>query len=158
VAQARRRVIIISIRRDVAECVGIHSDEDVLDVFPRPTHGTASIRSAFVGLQQKFEDERPFLTSIRASRLPRLLCRLPKCPPKTQRLKKARTNFTLARCSWEAPAPTLVIAGQKPNGLSGAIHPEVDRKFTISELKRLFGLPEDFVLTGTRCGMLPKCG
>jgi site-specific DNA-cytosine methylase len=77
-------------------------------------------------------------------------------------LKNARTNFTLARCSWDAPAPTLVIAGQKPNGLSGAIHPEVDRKFTIPELKRLFGLPEDYQLTGTIeqaveciCNMVP---
>jgi DNA-cytosine methyltransferase len=162
VPQNRRRIIIISIRTDVAERVGIHSDEEVLQVFPRPTHGMVSIRSAFEGLEQGFEDERPYLTSIRASQLPRLLRQLQKCPPKTQRLKNVKTNFTLARCSWDIPAPTLVVAGQKPDGLSGAIHPELDRKFTVPELKRLFGLPDDFILTGTIdqaveciCNMVP---
>jgi site-specific DNA-cytosine methylase len=55
-----------------------------------------------------------------------------------------------------------VIAGQKPDGLSGAIHPELDRKFTIPELKRLFSLPDDFILSGpvaqavdTICNMIP---
>ncbi len=41
------------------------------------------------------------------------------------------------------------MTGQHPSGLSGAIHPEEDRKFTLPELKRLFGLPDDFILTGT---------
>jgi hypothetical protein len=81
---------------------------------------------------------------------------------KVERLKNTKTNFTLARTSWDRPAPTLVIAGQKPDGLSGAIQPELDRKFTVPELKRLFGLPDDFILTGTIeeavqciCNMVP---
>jgi DNA (cytosine-5)-methyltransferase 1 len=162
VAQNRERIIVISVRKDVAERVGIRSDEDVLDVFPRPCSGWVSIRSALEDLKQDFEDERPYLISIRASRLPGLLRCLPKCPPKTRRLKNVKTNFTLARCSWDTPAPTLVVAGQKPDGLSGAIHPEVDRKFTVPELKRLFGLPDDFILIGTIdqaveciCNMVP---
>jgi DNA (cytosine-5)-methyltransferase 1 len=43
----------------------------------------------------------------------------------------------------------MVVAGQQPDGLTGAIHPEHDRKFSLPELKRLTGLPDDFVLTGT---------
>jgi site-specific DNA-cytosine methylase len=43
----------------------------------------------------------------------------------------------------------LTVTGQQPSGLGGAIHPEHDRKFTIPELKRLTGLPDDFVLSGT---------
>lgn len=58
-------------------------------------------------------------------------------------------NYTLTRCSWDLPAPTMVVSGQRPDGLTGAIHPEEDRKFTLPELKRLTGLPDDFVLTGT---------
>jgi DNA (cytosine-5)-methyltransferase 1 len=162
VAQARKRVIAISIRKDIAERVGIDSDEKVMEVFPRPTHGMVSIRSAFEGLEQTIADERPYLNSIRPSQLPPLLRQLPKCPPKPKRLKNVKTNFTLVRTSWDRPAPTLVIAGQKPDGLSGAIHPELDRKFTVPELKRLFGLPDDFTLTGTIeeavqciCNMVP---
>jgi DNA-cytosine methyltransferase len=162
VAQKRRRLFAISVRKDVAEAVGIHSDQMVEEAFPQPTTGTLSIRAALHGLEQSIEDELPFLQSIRLSKLPRLLLRLPKCPDKPQRLKNARSYYTLVRCSWDCPAPTLVIAGQKPDGLSGAIHPEVDRKFTIPELKRLFGLPEDFALVGTIeqavdtiCNMVP---
>lgn len=58
-------------------------------------------------------------------------------------------NFTLTRCAWDLPAPTFTVVGQAPNGLSGAIHPLEDRKFTLPELKRLTGVPDDFVLTGT---------
>jgi DNA (cytosine-5)-methyltransferase 1 len=162
VAQARRRVIVISIKKDLAERIGIDSDAKVLEAFPKPTHGMVSIRSAFEGLQQTIADERPYLNSIRPSQLSRLLRQLPKCPTKPKRLKNVKTNFTLVRTSWDRPAPTLVIAGQKPDGLSGAIHPELDRKFTVPELKRLFGLPDDFILTGTIeeavqciCNMVP---
>ncbi len=31
----------------------------------------------------------------------------------------------------------------------GVLHPDEDRVFTIPELRRLFGLPDDFKLTGT---------
>jgi site-specific DNA-cytosine methylase len=163
VAQKRRRVFVVSVRKDVAESVGIYSDEMVDEMFPQPTtYGAVSIRTAFHGLEQSIQDELPFFRSIRRSRLPELLPRLPKCPDKPQRLKNVTAYFTLVRCSWDRPAPTLVIAGQKPDGLSGAIHPELDRKFTIPELKRLFGLPEDFALVGTVqqavdtiCNMVP---
>jgi site-specific DNA-cytosine methylase len=43
----------------------------------------------------------------------------------------------------------MVVSGQRPDGLTGAVHPEKDRKFTLPELKRLTALPDDFVLTGT---------
>jgi DNA (cytosine-5)-methyltransferase 1 len=39
--------------------------------------------------------------------------------------------------------------GQGPDALSGAVHPEANRKFTLPELKRLTGLPDDYRLTGT---------
>jgi site-specific DNA-cytosine methylase len=59
------------------------------------------------------------------------------------------SNYTLTRSSNDLPAPTLTVTGQQPSGLSGVVHPEHDRKFTIPELKRLTGVPDDFVLTGT---------
>jgi site-specific DNA-cytosine methylase len=150
------------VRKDVAESVGIYSDQMVDDVFPQPTTGALAIRAAFHGLEQTFQDELPFLRSIRLSKLPALLRLLPKCPDRPRRLENVTSYYTLVRCSWDCPAPTLVITGQKPDGLSGAIHPEIDRKFTIPELKRLFGLPEDFALVGTVeqavdtiCNMVP---
>lgn len=41
------------------------------------------------------------------------------------------------------------MTGQQPSGLAGCIHPDQDRKFSIPEMKRLFGLPDDFCLSGS---------
>lgn len=163
VGQYRERVIIISVRaEDVAPTVGIRSDYDVLKVFPTPTHGIVSIRSALEGLQQTEDDIAPYRNSLRLSPILGLLRQLPPGPLTSQRLRNVTSNFTLVRCAWDFPAPTLVITGQKPDRLTGAIHPQHDRKFTIPELKRLFGLPDDFILTGTIeqaveciCNMVP---
>ena len=90
---------------------------------------------------------------MKTSSLAAAIRRLPKNPTKLTRLHDVDPHetrkFTLTRCSWDRPAPTLVVSGQRPDGMTGAIHPDQDRKFTIRELKRLFALPDDFALTGT---------
>jgi DNA (cytosine-5)-methyltransferase 1 len=45
------------------------------------------------------------------------------------------------------PCPTLTQRGQQMS-VSGVFHPAENRKFTIKELKRIMGLPEDYILTG----------
>ena len=149
VAQKRLRMFVIGVRADIAKKVGIKSDEDVLRLFPVPTHGIVSIRAALHGLLQKERDLEPWFQSCRQSKLAPLVRQLPKNPTKLTRLPNAAKYFTLTRCSWDLPAPTLVVTGQQPNGLSGALHPQNDRKFSLPELKRLFALPDDFVLTGS---------
>jgi DNA (cytosine-5)-methyltransferase 1 len=68
--------------------------------------------------------------------------------PRNQGLDK-ESWYTLMRCSWDHPARTLTASGQQPDYRAGAVHPAENRKFTIPELKRLFGLPDDYVFTGT---------
>jgi site-specific DNA-cytosine methylase len=154
VPQARNRLFFIGVRHDVAEAVGISSDADVSTIFPEPTHHfLVTIRSALADLQQGDADVYPWRRSAMTSSIGPLISRLPPNPSRLLRphhvgLPK-ETRFSLTRCSWDLPAPTLAVMGQRPDALSGAIHPEADRKFTIPELKRLFGLPDDFVLTGT---------
>lgn len=58
-------------------------------------------------------------------------------------------HFTLRRTAWDLPAPTMTVTSQQPDGMTGMIHPQEDRKFTLPELKRLTSLPDDFILTGT---------
>lgn len=153
VPQKRRRLFIIAVRKDVGDLVGINSDAAVRDVFPAPTKVGVSVRSALDGLVQRHEDIWPWVRSAMVPSLAKLLRILPKNPPRPTRLAHIipdfTSHYTLTRCSWERPAPTMVVAGQQPDGLTGAIHPEHDRKFTLPELKRLTGLPDDFVLTGT---------
>ena len=153
VPQDRRRLFVIGIREDVAEKIGIRSDEDVLRVFPNEPYRWVSIRSALSSLRQREEDIALWRKAMMTSPLGRLVDKLPPNPPKKLRLRDVapdiHNNFSLTRCAWDQPAPTLVVTGQKPDGMAGTIHPAEDRKFTLAELRRLFGLPDDYVLTGT---------
>jgi site-specific DNA-cytosine methylase len=151
--QDRRRLFFIAVRNDVAEAAGIRCDEDVLKVFPEPTHAPISVRAALAGVPQTETDLSPWRKSMLVHRVGRIARRLPRAPEKITRPRHIamRTDrwFSLARCAWDRPAPTLTVTGQGPGGLSGALHPEEDRKFSLPELKRLTGLPDDFKLTGT---------
>jgi DNA-cytosine methyltransferase len=153
VPQKRRRLFVIAIRVDVAQAIGIESDDLVRQAFPSSTHFGATVRNALRDLDQPFSAVKPWIAAAVGSPIYDDIQRLPKCPAKLTRISDVdpndHTSFTLTRCSWALPAPTLVVFGQKPNGMTGALHPEHDRKFTLPELKRLFSLPDDFVLTGT---------
>lgn len=160
--QDRRRLFFIAVRSDVAEAVGIGCDDDVLRLFPEPTHAPVSVRSALADLQQSDADLLPWRRSMLVNRVGRVARRLPRDPQKITRpchvgMRKDRW-FSLARCAWDRPAPTLTVAGQGPGGLSGALHPEEDRKFSLPELKRLTGLPDDFALTGTLAQAAERVG
>jgi DNA-cytosine methyltransferase len=153
VPQKRRRLFVLGVRKDIAEVIGITSEFETSLLFPNPTHTGVTIRDAFAGLKQSAEDIRPWLTSAQTTTIATAAARLPKNPPRLLRPnhigQSVTRNYTLTRCSFDLPAPTLTVTGQQPSGLAGAIHPEHDRKFTVPELKRLTGLPDDFVLTGT---------
>ena len=77
---------------------------------------------------------------------------IPKNPPKKTRMSMVdsewQSDFSLDRASWKQPCPTITSLGQQV-GQGGICHPEEDRLFTISELGRLMGLPDDYSLSGT---------
>jgi DNA (cytosine-5)-methyltransferase 1 len=58
-----------------------------------------------------------------------------------------KSDFSLTRAAWDLPCPTITATGAQGRG--GIYHPEENRGFTIDELKRLTGLPDDFQLSGT---------
>jgi DNA-cytosine methyltransferase len=152
VPQRRRRLFFIGVRADVAEAVGITGDADVLALFPEPSDHPVSIRSALAGLRQDHAEIYPWYRAAMAGSLGPVIARFPRNPCRLLRARDVgltTTRFSMARCAWDHPAPTLAVTGQGPDALSGALHPEADRKFTIPELKRLFALPDDFALTGT---------
>jgi DNA-cytosine methyltransferase len=153
VPQDRRRLFFIGVRADAARAVGIDDDDDVLALFPEPSDFPVSIRSALADLRQADAEIDPWCRAAMTGSIGRWIDHLPPNPRKRLKLKDvgfpADSLFSMVRCAWDLPAPTLTVTGQGPKGLSGAIHPEANRKFTIPELKRLFGLPDDYALTGT---------
>ena len=130
VPQARKRLFIIGIRADVAEAVGIHDDAGVGRCFPIATSSPVTIRAALDGLKQDFRQVEPWRRSMAKSSLGETVRRFPKCPPRhlnpSDLNPDDKSNFTLRRCSSDLPAPTLVVSGQRPDGLTGAMHPEFD--------------------------------
>lgn len=154
VPQARRRLFSVAVRADVARQVGLECDADVDEAFPTPIGAPPTIRAAFASLEQRPEQVRPWMVSMLTSRRLYGATRLlPKCPAKLTRLTDVSSEetsmFRLTRCSYDLPAPTMTVTGQRPDGIEGNLHPEFDRKFTLPELMRLTSLPDDFVLTGT---------
>ncbi len=153
VAQARNRLFVVGIRQDVAEAVGITSDEAVSFVFPDSTHLPVSVRSALADLGQTEADVAPWRTAAMTRSLGRYVHVLPRDSVNCVRLRHAgfstETRFTLVRAAWDLPAPTLTASGQRRDAFTGVVHPDQDRLFSLPELKRLTGLPDDFVLTGT---------
>lgn len=55
--------------------------------------------------------------------------------------------FNLVRPDPDRPLPTVTQAGGG-RGVASVVHPNEPRKFTIVELRRLCGFPDDFALTG----------
>jgi DNA (cytosine-5)-methyltransferase 1 len=153
VAQDRRRLFVVGVRQDVAEAVGITGDSDVAALFPAPTHSPVSVRSALTGLQQSPAEIFLWRRAVMTAVLGRIVRHLPRNPQKCLTPRHVGFPkglwFSLVRCAWDIPAPTLTVMGQRPDGLSGALHPDQDRKFSLPELKRLTGLPDNFVLTGS---------
>jgi DNA-cytosine methyltransferase len=153
VPQDRRRLFFIGVRADIARAVGIDDDADVHALFPESSDFPASIRSALVDLRQSDAEIDPWCRAAMVGSISRVISQFPPNPRRRLKLKDVGFTgdgrFSMEKCAWDLPAPTLAVTGQGPNGLSGAIHPEANRKFTIPELKRLTGLPDDYALTGT---------
>jgi DNA (cytosine-5)-methyltransferase 1 len=65
--------------------------------------------------------------------------------------------FQLVRASLDQPSGTITAAGGNP-GLASVAHPTECRKFSIAELRRICGFPDDFVLTGTYAQQWERLG
>jgi DNA (cytosine-5)-methyltransferase 1 len=57
--------------------------------------------------------------------------------------------FSLVKADPAKPSPTITAAGGQNAGIATVVHPTEKRKFTIAEVRRLCGFPDDFVLKGT---------
>lgn len=65
--------------------------------------------------------------------------------------------FQLVKPSLDAPSPTITQRGGDVT-IASVVHPTEKRKFTIAELRRICGFPDDFILTGTYAQQWERLG
>ena len=65
--------------------------------------------------------------------------------------------FQLQRPSLESPCPTITL-GAGALSCAGVVHPTEKRRFSIAELRRICGFPDDYTLTGTYAQQWERCG
>lgn len=58
------------------------------------------------------------------------------------------SRFNLVRNRWDSPSNT-VVATKGASGDASVTHPSEPRKFSLRELRRICGFPDDFVLPGS---------
>lgn len=170
VPQARQRIIFVGVRADLAARYGVapahpkplpyrYSIREALPWIDRVVHDT----SGLWGKGECTEEPVPTITvgvnavnsnhfkvygppvEIEASMRTNATGREWKKTPIGGASEK---YFQLVRPDPDAPCPTVTAAGGNA-GLASVAHPFECRKFSIAELRRLCGFPDDFVLTGT---------
>lgn len=66
--------------------------------------------------------------------------------------------FNLIRVDPEQPCPTIMSCSGKFKSAASVVHPVEKRKFSILEVKRLCGFPDDFVLKGSYAQQWERLG
>lgn len=139
VPQSRERLIFVGVRNDIG----------IEPVHPKPLPYFYTLKEAFEGLPEEREEKDRLIAEYARYRSGTVLKMIPKNPPRAIKGSKIMNGsyFNLSRESFYQPCSTICqMNGQK--GTAGNCHPIEDRKFTISELKRITSLPDDFILTG----------
>lgn len=131
VPQSRTRTIFVGVRND------IFKPEMKGNLHPKPFQNLVTLEQAFEGLEMTEEDRR--LTDIKRFKVYQLLLTL----RKGEQHKKA---FTLHKEHPNKPA-TCMTATHGKLGARISYHWE-NRGLTVSEVKRIMSVPDDYVLTG----------
>lgn len=70
---------------------------------------------------------------------------------------KSKRYFSLTKPSPDTPSPTITAVGGS-SSIAGVVHPTEKRKFSIMELRRICGFPDDFILKGTYAQQWERLG
>lgn len=128
VPQARERLIFVGVRNDLG----------LAPVHPKPLEYRYGIRDALA-----FETPMPVETDSDISRYA--------IGREWDKLLPGQSTFygaSLVKPALDKPSPTITQRGGD-NTAASVCHPTEKRKFSIAELRRICGFPDDFVLTGT---------
>jgi DNA (cytosine-5)-methyltransferase 1 len=164
VPQARQRLIFIGVRDDLG----------VSPAFPKPLPYRYSVRDAIPWIRG-FEDGKGYSGHVMFS------AEKPMDTVSAQRPIKVEAEADISRYAigkkWDeigpgghvfygtglarprldGPSPTVTQTGGQ-SGAASVLHPTEKRKFSIAELRRICGFPDDFILTGTYAQQWERLG
>lgn len=136
VPQSRQRTIFVGVRKDLR----------LPPVHPKPFPYRYTLRDSIYDLRYVDIDNEAWCD--RGADTPSgeysIAQNWRECAPGTNH----PVRFQVRKPVWDEPSHTLTTYVLRPHAAS-IMHPEQCRKFSIREAKRISGLPDDFVLTGT---------
>lgn len=136
IPQARERLIFVGVRDDLG----------LEPVFPRPLPYVYTLADALEGVSKVVEPDA-WMTGKATGR------EWENVPVGGQ----SERYFQLTRPSLRKPVGTITASGGNA-GLASVAHPFECRKFSIAELKRLSGFPDDYVFLGTYAQQYERMG
>lgn len=130
-AHHRRRLIFIGVREDIGEPPVI-----------KPNKKPTTVREAWASLHDHGDVDEPRRRAERSDVFEYIQDLPPDASTSTADLRDdgKESRFTQYRLSYRKPSPTLT------SSYHDFIHPAEDRHLTIPEVKRLIGLPDDYIL------------
>lgn len=148
VPQTRKRVIFLGVSNSVDKYL---SDILFLNFPPRPTHSTnnekinhpyKTLMDAIGDLPEPYTDEASKINNHYGTK------------------HKVKINGYMGNraLSWDKPGPTIVGRGGGTGGPVIAVHPNLNRRFTVRETARIQTFPDDFVFFGSISSQFRQIG
>lgn len=135
--QARERVIIVCIRKDIADTFEFGENFK----YPKQLNTTTTVKDAIENIVNDKDEISMLLAAGEKYANYRFYDEIE--PGSSHHIR-----FNLARNHWDRPSMTLLFT-DSCLGAAGICHPFEKRRHTIAEAKALMGLPVSFKVTGT---------
>ena len=163
VAQKRRRLFLVGVRKDIGQRIDINNDADILTLYPKGSSYETTLKEALEGVKLNLKEVNLTKRRCRASTSYEILKLIPTDPNENYRANYDHPEFkdlyfNTNRAAIHQPINTLTQLGSQLKSFGGQYHPLENRTFTINELKRLTGLPDNFKLTGSFNEQSERCG
>ena len=154
--QDRKRCFFVAVRSDIMDKAGLNFMTLESEIYPDPvTPKHIGVKEAIEDCINDPEQEKELFDYVQNGFQKKWIELLEFNPKKHRKpsdpdfidINPKRSMFNMIRPAPHLPCPTLTQRGQQMS-VSGVFHYAKNRKFTIPELKRLMGLPEDYKLEG----------
>ena len=154
VPQSRRRLFFIAVREDVLPKTE-YNFMTIQNIFPQENKEVVTIGEAFDGIELDPEEVKWCTdTWLNSAHYKDTASLMPDDPDKVlggNDFHPKGWHFNVKKMSRHHPAQTITTNAD-------VCHYIEKRRLTISEIKRIMGLPDDFIVTGSMSQKIERCG